>query len=307
MVLIIDGNYILNRNVFSLNSAGVLFGSLQDSLEQSLIAIKKMYTFSDIYFVSDSAINWRKEIYQDYKVKNKKKDENIDWDFVKAAYKEFKEDLPRNVKLRERNRVEGDDWFHTLTKRHNLRGESCLMVTNDSDIKQELHTGDDYINIIINENSLSNKMFVPHGYKTWLYNYRKRIGAPSLENFDEMHKWDMIKFIKKLAETRNVEEVNIKESLFKKIVSGDTGDNIKSIWTRIGPKTVDVIYDKYLEYFDEEPDMSEVCIDRICDIVIEVKKLQDSDYELLNENLKFNNKLVNFREIPPDIIELMNI
>ena len=52
--LILDGNFILNKNVFTLHKNNLLFGALQRSLENTISNYKKLYPFQNIYLVSDS-------------------------------------------------------------------------------------------------------------------------------------------------------------------------------------------------------------------------------------------------------------
>ena len=89
--LILDGNYLLHKNTFTLHKNNILFGSLVKSLEISVLNYRKWYPFANIYLVSDSREkSWRKNLSSDYKA-NRRKDSEIDWDFVFTAYAEFKE------------------------------------------------------------------------------------------------------------------------------------------------------------------------------------------------------------------------
>ena len=295
------------RNVFALHSSSTLYGSLQETLEYTVNKLSKLYDFDKIYFISDSKSNWRKEIYSDYKG-TRVKNAEINWEFVGACYEEFKDHLPANVQLLEKNRVEGDDWFAYLVDHYNAKNVSTLMVTNDEDIRQTLHYTKDYINVIINENSLHNKLFLPLGYKTWIYNFNKdQPLRMSLDPNRELYGPNkMLRFIKSLEDGRKVEEVDMNRVIFNKLIGGDKGDNVKAAWDRIGIKTVDKIYNRYIEVFNKEPEVDDSLIGEVGDIIVEVKKLKDSDYDKVLENLKLNNILVNFSKIPLDIRKLMS-
>lgn len=309
MNLVIDGNYILNRNVFSLVRDRLLYGHLSTTLENAVDTYSKWYPFKNVYFVSDSTTNWRKNIYPDYKG-NRSKSDDIDWEFVYVTYQEFKEHLPKRVKLLEKDLIEGDDWFYYLCDHHNQKGESVLMVSNDGDLKQLLVTGKDFINIMVNENTLHNKIFLPQEYRTWMSIKYDSLPLPSL--FDDVsEKYEEIDFISKLTNERKVEEVDPKYVVFEKLVAGDRGDNIKTVWGKpdkngtirgLGAKSAEKIYNMYLEYFGY-PKFNQECFDRISDLIIEFKKLDHNEFDNINENIVFNNKLVNFNKIPNQIID----
>ena len=80
--LIIDGNFILSKLVFTLHKNNLLFGSLHKSLENAINNYRKWYPFANVYLVSDSKEkSWRKQLTKAYKA-NRKKDSDIDWSFV---------------------------------------------------------------------------------------------------------------------------------------------------------------------------------------------------------------------------------
>ena len=77
--IIIDGNYILSRLVFTLHKNNLLYGALYTALENTISNYKKWYPFTNVYIVSDSKEkSWRKSINSKYK-SHRKKDSEIDW------------------------------------------------------------------------------------------------------------------------------------------------------------------------------------------------------------------------------------
>tara|TARA_R110000772_G_scaffold2410_4_gene8492 strand:- start:4779 stop:5738 length:960 start_codon:yes stop_codon:yes gene_type:complete len=308
MNLAIDGNYILNRNLFPLVKDNLLYGYLADSLENSVNQYAKWYPFKNIYFISDSRTNWRKNVYPDYKG-NRVKSDDIDWEFIFTTYTEFKENLPKRFKVLETDLVEGDDWFYYLCNHHNEMDESVLMVSNDGDLKQLIRTEKECVNLMVNENHRHNNIFLPIEYKTWATNRYDSLPLPGL--FDDLsEEFEMLKFITKLQDTRDTKFVNPDAVIFEKLVAGDAGDNIKTVWGKpdkngnirgLGVKSAEKLFQTYLEYFGE-PKFDEECFDRITDIIIEFKKLDSSEFDKINENIIFNNNLVNFDKIPESII-----
>lgn len=308
MILIIDGNYILNRNVFSLHKDRLLYGNLQDSLEQSTESYCDWFPFSKKYFISDSDGNWRKELYPEYKG-NRSKTEDIDWEFVYTTYNEFKDNLPPSIEIREKSMVEGDDWISYLTKYYNDLGESVLIVSNDGDIKMILESSKSYMNIMVNEVYSHNNIYLPEDYDTWLSMYSASLGPRDLFDDDHNFKIETVNFIKSLIHTRNVKTVDHKRVLFEKIITGDKGDNIKSVYIKnnrgLGAKSGEKLYDQYVELFGE-PKFDSDCFDRVSDLIMEFKKEDDDEvYDSIRENVNFNNKLVNLHSIPTDIKKIM--
>lgn len=309
MNLAIDGNYILNRNVFPLVKDKLLYGHLLDSLEKSVNTYAKWYPFNNIYFVSDSKTNWRKNIYPDYKG-NRTKSDDIDWEFIYITYEEFKNNLPKRFKVLETDLVEGDDWFFYLCNHYNKIGESILMVSNDGDLQQLIKTNDNCINLMVNENHRYNNIFLPIEYNTWVSNRYDKLPLPGI--FDDISEdYSELKFIDSLTITREIKNVDPLSVIFEKIVSGDTGDNIKTVWGKLdkkgslrgfGSKSAEKLYNMYLEYFGY-PKFDEECFDRMTDIIIEFKKLNTSEFDEINEKVVFNNTLVNFDQIPKGIID----
>ena len=112
--LIIDGNYILSKLVFTLHKNKILYGHLYKSIETAIDNYSKIHGFSNIYLVSDSREkSWRKTYYPDYKLKRKKNQE-IDWDFCYKTYNEYKQNTNKRVKVLESSSIEGDDWISFL-------------------------------------------------------------------------------------------------------------------------------------------------------------------------------------------------
>ena len=126
--LIIDGNYILSKNTFTLHKNNLLFGALHKSLENTINSYRKWYPFANVYLVSDSKEkSWRKQLTTTYKA-TRKKDSDIDWNFVYTAYGEFKDSMKGLVKVLEAPHVEGDDWISFLVTKANNEGRSTIIV-----------------------------------------------------------------------------------------------------------------------------------------------------------------------------------
>lgn len=312
--LLIDGNYILSKLVFTLHKNNLLFGALHQALDNTIKNYRKWYPFSNIYLVSDSKEkSWRKQIISHYK-STRKKDSDIDWGFVYQTYGEFKEEIKKTIKVLEAPHIEGDDWLSFLVEKSNSDGRSTIIVSNDYDIKQIVSFGLDplYINIMTNEMYNKQKLFLPKNYQLFL---NKVNSFPNDDIFNLNDNSEFMSFIGNFIDKYEVNEINSTESLIIKIISGDTSDNIESVWSQtkngkkrgIGSKGAKGIYDTYIIEFGEvnlrDPDLYE----NIADLICEKKKLSKTKIDSIVDNIKSNMKLIDLRidNLPKDITSKM--
>lgn len=313
--LLIDGNYILSKLVFTLHKNNLLYGALHKSLENTISNYRKWYPFANIYLVSDSKEkSWRKQLTSDYKA-TRKKDSDIDWNFVYTAYGEFKESIV-GCKILEAPNVEGDDWLSFLVTRANENNRSTIIVSNDYDIKQIVSYSLEplYINIMSNEMFNKEKLFLPKNYQIFLNKVSK---LPNDDIFALNDNSEFIELMNRFITKYELNEIDPVESLIIKIISGDQSDNISSVWnvtkngkTRgIGAKGAKGIYDNYITEFGEinlsDPDL----LENIADLICEKKKLSKSKIEDIVENIKGNFKLIDLRlhNLPDEIIDKMEL
>lgn len=312
--LLIDGNYLLSRLVFTLHKNNLLFGSLYKSLENSVNNYRKMYPFSNIYFVSDSKEkSWRKKILSTYK-SNRKKDTDVDWEFVYNTYSEFKQNMVPGIKVLEAPHIEGDDWLSFLIYKANTDGKSTIIICNDYDINQKVNFSIDplCINIMINEIYNREKVFLPKNYKTFLSYIHK---IPNDDIFNLNDNFEFLQLIEGFINKYNVNEIDAIESLIVKVISGDSSDNINSVWSvtkngrkrGIGKKGAKDIYDDYINEFDQINLQDKDLYENIADLICEKKKISKTQIESIVENIKYNMKLIdlNINSLPKEVINVM--
>lgn len=309
--LILDGNYILSKLVFTLHKNNLLYGALEQALDNSLQNYRKMYPFHKIYLVSDSKQkSWRKSLNNHYK-STRKKDTDIDWDFVYNTYNEFKEKR-KFISVLESPRIEGDDWIALICEKTNARGESNMIVTNDHDIKQlvRLDLQDGWINFMSNEMYNNKNVFMPQNYRLFLSNVRNN-NTDDIFNLNDNHTF--LKLVDDLTRTHKTNEIDWTQSLVTKIISGDSSDNIKSVYLAktatgkfrgIGSKGAQAILNEYLNEFGDvdmdDPDLAENIGDLICD----KKKLSKDNIGKISVRVNENRKMIQLRtEFFPDDIK----
>lgn len=314
--LIIDGNYLLSRMVFTLHKNNLLFGGLNKSLETAISNYKKWFPFANIYLVSDSKEkSWRRKINTQYK-SNRKKDTDIDWDFVYSTYSEFKQELTTGgIKVLETPHVEGDDWISFIIEKSNASGRSTIVVSNDYDIKQLIKFSLEplCINVMANELQSRQRLFLPNNYQLFI-NRIDVINNDDIFNLND--NTDFIKLLKSFIKRCETLEVNNIESLIIKLISGDSSDNISSCWSQvkagkkrgIAEKGAKSIFNEYLINFGEpsiqDPDLTE----NIADLICEKKKLPKSNIYDIKKNIESNMKLIylDTKMIPQEILTKMS-
>jgi len=312
--LIIDGNFLLNRLVFPLAKANQLYGLLHKSLEKSVNNYRTWYPFNNIFFVSDSKASWRKNLYSEYKA-NRKKDADIDWEFVYIAYDEFKQSLPKHIKILEQESIEGDDWIWGIVKQSNKLGYSNLIMSNDYDIKQLIDksiSDKSWINIMSNEYFGKEKVFVPDSYEVYLDRLQSN-RSNDIFNLDDNAQ--LYNFLESFILKRDINVVNNLESLFIKIVSGDKSDNINSAYQAktstgklrgIGDKGAKKLWDIYIKEFGDfkisDSDISE----NIADIILESKGMSINNLEKVSKAVRDNMLLTCLDFIPNDIKSIID-
>ncbi len=309
--LILDGNFILNKNVFTLHKNNLLFGALQRSLENTISNYKKLYPLQNIYLVSDSkGKSWRKEIDSNYKAQ-RKRDSDIDWEFVYSTYSDFKKSI-KGVKVLECQSVEGDDIISYLIHKANERNESNYVISNDYDIKQLLsfNLNNLWMNFMGNDLFNKEKLFLPMNYQLFINSVSK---LPNDDIFNLNDNAEFLSIFDRLSNKSQIVEVNGLQSLVVKLVSGDISDNIKSVYEvskngksrGIGQKGAQSIYETYISEFGEpsinDPDLFE----NIADIICEKKKISKSNMDSIVKSIKTNMRLIDLRidNIPVEIIE----
>jgi len=297
--LIWDGNYALYRSVFILHRLRTLYGDLETLLLNDYNNLSNAYTFNVIYFISDSKKSWRKNLYTEYKGK-RKKEEKIDWEFVFDTFDRFKENIKsrHNCLLYQIDPFEGDDIIAHILKETNKEGSSNLIVSNDGDLHQLLKfsTSDNYINMIYNHKFQDEKLYVPKNYSIFLKHVEDNSEGDIFNLNDDIN---FINYFDKITSKAKIVEIDKEISYFKKIVAGDSGDNILSV-VKFDPKTKGIgdtgsntVYAMYKQKYPNEINFdSDEFIKNLCDILSIYRKNKEDDFkEKVAENIRKSRQL----------------
>lgn len=310
--LVIDGNFLLNKMVRLLKATRTLYNPadpfmipkgyewMETELELSMLRlVQKMQKFavwSHTFIVCDTRGNWRKKKYPEYKGK-RKKDESVDWSFVFAAYDRWKQGMKdQGHPIYWLDGLEGDDWITFACRELNNKGFSVAIATGDKDMKQLVKTGwadkKEFINIQWKEFLSRYQFILPQDHDAWLKNLEDKKGVTDIFDMDS----DSIQITETLStivSSYEFETVEWREFLFKKLLEGDTSDNITSALTKpqnrkdgsirqvgIGPGTSAKIWNDFVAMYGDEPDLdSEQWMEDVRHIVLERMKVKEHEEE----------------------------
>jgi len=276
---------MLYRAVFILHKLGTLYGDLETLLLNDYNKISNAYPYNLIYFVSDSKVNWRKNVYPEYKGK-RKKDLKIDWEFVFDTFDKFKESIKgrHNCLTYQIDPFEGDDIIAHIVRETNKEGISNLIISADGDMHQllDFSTTKNYINLIYNHKFQNEKVFVPPNYNIFLKDIEDNSQGDIFDLNDDL---EFINYFDNITSRAKIVEVDPEKSYFKKVVAGDAGDNILSV-VKFTPTTKGIgdagsnkVYDMYKQKFPDEINFdSNIFIENLCNILSIYKKNQDEEF-----------------------------
>src|ERR1039457_152071 len=316
--VIYDGNFILIKNIMTMVKNNCLYGDFHKALTMNINKYINIFPGSKVWIVFDSRKkSWRKQVIDQYKA-NRVKDQTIDWDWIFKELEIWKQQVLENENwtILQTDEVEGDDWIMAVVKYNNKKKESNIVIASDGDLKQLLGWKDNlWINIQISDINQKEKVFLPEGYNSYL---SQLIEEANSDPFD-LSRMDMSwgDSIKKLIKDWNNEEINPNKILFTKLIKGDKGDNIDSVYKKmlktgktqgIGDAGADKIWDLYNEIHGQIIKINtkdDSMYDKIVDC-IELKgkyNFTDEIKSSIREKLLQNVSLIelNYRHYPSDI------
>jgi len=318
--LIIDGNYLLHKDVFILHAMKSLHKDLQNLMRMDIQKLMKMHSFDDVYFVSDSKIGyWRKTEFNGYK-SDRKPDSKIDWDWVYGEYNTLKHFLKEqsNIRQLEVDWAEGDDIIAYITNKNNELGYSNFIIAADSDLQQLLRfdISKEYINVIHNYKYSDERFYVPENYNVY-FSEMKRTASSTL--FDMTNADEFLMFLEELITKTKTIEVSPEELIFTKLVGGDKKDSVPSVYLKetkkgkmmgIGKDGAKSIYKLYKE---THPDIinfdSDDFVIKASETVSYVKKVtEDGSMDVIQDNIRRNRKLLILTEkyLPKPLMDTFN-
>lgn len=316
--IIFDGNYLLYKNVFTLNKMNRLYGDLWTALDNNISKYMSMCKWSNVFIVADSnKTSWRKAELDQYKAQRSRL-EDVDWTWVFEQFNLWKESVGQKYKTVETDHIEGDDWITSIVLKTNKMGHSNLVISSDKDLLQLLNYKVDgeksWINMQINDINGKETVFLPIGWELWLKEYDEHQNT-DIFNLDNSYEW--LNFFNRTIKHWQYEEINPKELLFMKLVKGDKSDNILSVYQKLtttgklqgigdaGAKKVWEFYrDNYKDYFNTSSTdfVGEVvnCIERVNNVTFDDQRRAN-----VEDNIRRNIKLIelHYKHFPDWVVE----
>lgn len=281
---------------------------LKDLMAKSInILLNRFDVIDNIVMVGDGG-SWRKQLHVPESLNaiykgNRETDSKVDWKYVWNSLNSlFDTAKELGVTVTQYNNVEGDDWIWYWSRKLNNEGSSCIIWSSDNDLKQ----------LVQKENN---------AFTAW-YNDRNGLFLPDSLN-DEL---DDIDFFMKLEynspildnlklKSKSTNYINPDDIIMQKIICGDAGDNIKSVFRYTKNNRVYRVTEKIWEGIKSELNISDFndfrnrtnyIVSSICN---HSKFMQyNPNKEHIAEMIDYNIKLVWLNEvvIPETVIESMN-
>jgi 5'-3' exonuclease len=257
--LIIDGNYFIYSRLFVLprqkmpaefgESSSVDNRFMSTEYEMAIFMRKLAMDFASelrkvknitgrIVFTQDSK-SWRKDLFPDAEYKaNREQDSKIHWANVHKVVEEFTDFLKeRGVIIHRVQGAEGDDLIYAWTSALNSEGQNCIIWSGDTDLMQLVNYNRSTDAYTIWYDNTRSKLAVYPGFQKYL----EIKDGTKQEEYDDIFNIDNVLIIsnqikqeiKTFISTNNIEvnEIFCDEYIFSKILAGDRGDNIKSVYS----------------------------------------------------------------------------
>jgi len=240
---VIDGNYFLFRTLYVIPSRSKKAGLLgTDEDVQSFV--KKLATdfayqvrlfeglIDKIVWTVDSR-SWRKDFYPeaDYKG-NRKQDSNINWDNFSKATSDFISILSKQgVIISKIDGAEGDDLMYAWNTESLANDKSVIMFTGDIDLVQLVDKSKNNNTHTILFSPAHKKLYTYQGFSEWMNTENTE---ESSDNVFDVLKTSVSpenqakKLLKELVRKKKVSiiEVDPEDFRFRKVLTGDAGDNV---------------------------------------------------------------------------------
>ena len=336
---IIDGNYHLFRSLFVLpktdgkhintdSDAKSYMQKIATDLAYKIRALDGL--IDEVVWTIDSK-SWRKDFYPEAQYKaNRKSNDTINWENFSKISSEFVEILKeKGVVISKINGAEGDDLMYSWSVQRMSKGKPVILSTGDGDMLQTISEQNNVHSIVLSP--ANKKLNVPIGFENWLNessiekkpdNELDIFNAMKISVNSEQLKKNLWKSFIKNKKYKLV-EVDTIYFLFKKVLTGDGGDNVPPAYyytttskagnTRrygVSDKKATLIIEDFVQKHGNLLELYLFSNDLIMDLADSLVKVMKPKYmsrEQIFRNLKMNIDLMvlSNRTIPEGILNEM--
>ena len=239
---VIDGNYFLFRTLYVLPRKSKKTEMLATD-EDAIVFMRKLATdfayqirlfeglIDKVVWTIDSR-SWRKDFYPDAEYKgNRKQDSSINWKNFSKVTEEFTQLLiKQGVIYSKINGAEGDDLMYAWNTESLANDKSVIMFTGDRDLVQLVNRSQINATHTILFSPAHKKMYTYQGFSEWLTTEDE---VSSKDIFDVLKvsaspEAQSKKLLSSIIAKKKVSviEVDPEEFRFRKVLTGDSGDNV---------------------------------------------------------------------------------
>lgn len=334
--LIFDGNFWLHKTYFigQKIKTGKPFNFIDEpEADKNLLLWKLAVDFSAeirrfegvvnrIVYTVDSS-SWRKKFLdQEYKA-NRVKSSSIDWSAIYDVHNEFVKSLESlGVIVNRVHQAEADDLIFAWSSYLNQNGQNAIIISGDNDLLQLVNMDKSSGANTVYYNKFDKDLHVFPKFESWLnqeelnttqdiFNLPTDILSNTKQQLRDIVKGNKMKS----------HEVNVNEFIFKKILVGDSGDNVPPLHTviketkrgpityRVTDKHVSEILNSYKDnkvFVNNAHFFSDEHILEICETAKRVIKIEKPIEEIIHR-WKTNRDLVylHINCIPTEVSEAM--
>ena len=320
--LLVDGNWMLQSRTavlfdkFEKNNPLNIKQAAADELTELMarsinVVINRFRCIDNIVIVADGG-SWRKQLPIPSSVSeivykgNRQLDKEFDWDLIYKTFNTFIDHCKSiGLTVTQFPNIEGDDWIWYWTKRLNAEGTSCVIWSVDNDLKQ-----------LVQLDPTTKAFTVWYNDKNglWINDIQQEKPISDIDFFlNPQYQSPILESLKSRAKS-SVNYINPNSIILSKIICGDSGDNIKSVFRYQKNNRTYKVTEKVCDKM-----MTELNINNIDDLIQNVKsvakwicsqstyKSYSPDQSKIEEMIEYNIKLVWLDEhvIPTTLITTM--
>lgn len=335
--LIVDGNFFLHKTYFigqKIKSNGAFNFIDEPEADKNLLLWKLSIDFASeikrfegilnqvVYCIDSSS--WRKTYLDTQYKANRTKSESINWSAIYDVHTEFSKTLESlGVIVSRVYGAEADDLIFAWSSYLNQNGKNAIILSGDNDLLQLVHQDKSSGANTIYYNKFNKDMHVFPGFSDWLSVEDHANTTNDIFNMPVNLMSNVKQNLRGILKSNKMKshEVNVNEFIFRKILIGDSGDNVPPLDTKIkeGPKgpityrVTDTMANKILNLFIKDKIFvkqihffEDSYIEEICKFAKTIIKIDD-DIEKIKRNWIRNRDLVFLHAscIPEKIIQSM--
>jgi len=336
--LIVDGNYFLFRTLYVLPSSfrGTEILGADEDIETYIRKLATDLTYQIRLF--DGAIDnvvwtldsksWRKDFYPEKEYKGtRSKDTKINWNNFKSATDAFSEILHKaGVTISKVEGAEGDDLIYAWNTEFLAMDKSTIILTGDRDMIQLVGQNKNNEAHTVFYTPAHAKLYTFEGFGGWL---DKPVTVEtdffSAVKSHGVGEEQMRKSLRNAISKKNLDviEQNPDEFMFKKVLTGDKGDNVAPAYSKVmktksgkertygvSDKKAAIIYDKFIHKHGPYSYLylfSEDYLSDMANFLISELKITDVSKEqiLINIRGNINLMILSSKTIPEEILDAM--